>query len=152
MCKLSIASKPVEQRQSENNDQTHFQLVLARELPSATRAAAASVGTKRVARKGERCRRRTAAARPAEQTNGRRRGVGAHVTERLLLAELPLPTFAAAAVARRRRPAVRFGPVLAALWPCSALACIALCTTECLLTCNHHAKFVCTSPTFSKKG
>ena len=98
-------------------------------------------------------RRRTAAARPAEQTNGRRRGVGAHVTERLLLAELPLPTFAAAAVARRRRPAVRFGPVLAALWPCSALACIALCTTECLLTCNHHAKlyFVCPSPAFSKK-
>ena len=141
MCKLSIASKPVEQRQSENNDQTHFQLVLARELPSATRAAAASVGTKRVARKGA-----SAAAgeprrhAPAEQTNGRRRGVGAHVTERLLLAELPLPTFAAAAVARRRRPAVRFGPVLAALWPCSALACIALCTTECLLTCNHQAK------------
>ena len=101
MCKLSIASKPVEQRQSENNDQTHFQLVLARELPSATRAAAASVGTKRVARKGERCRRRTAAARPAEQTNGRRRGVGAHVTERLLLAELPLPTFGC----RRRRAA-----------------------------------------------
>ena len=51
MCKLSIASKPVEQRQSENNDQTHFQLVLARELPSATRAAAASVGTKRVAQR-----------------------------------------------------------------------------------------------------
>ena len=51
MCKLSIASKPVEQRQSENNDQTHFQLVLARELPSATRAAAASVGTKRAAQR-----------------------------------------------------------------------------------------------------